>query len=292
MNHLPGVPIQRGEVGRPRNGSSRRVITRILDNNGNTSDGLGQDGNGVDEFKGFNVLSYALEIPLTSLPSIPYNAPRTGPSTGVGVYASVSRPRITIRSTTGDPQHVLPFIQVNRMGNPLLNEAFIGLRDKDNYNRTSPPGDAAMFSSYALNPELAFLINFVFGTSFPTTGRTDLKEFYIPDVIKVDTTTPPVRMPGEPGFNRHSGFGGDVTSGVGGIKFSGWPNGRRLGDDVADIALTAIASGPTYTPIIPVGDNAPYNDQVYNSTFPYSATPHSGPRHSKDSGVNVSCPCP
>ena len=63
----------------------------------------------------------------------------------------------------------------------------------------------------------------------------------------------------------------------------GWPNGRRFGDDVVDVALTAIASGPTYSTVTVVGDNIAANDQVYNSTFPYAGTPHSGTRNRKDS---------
>ena len=65
-------------------------------------------------------------------------------------------------------------------------------------------------------------------------------------------------------------------------KSSGWPNGRRLGDDVADIALTAIASGPTYSTVTVLGDNVTANDQFYNQVFPYSGTPHSGTNNRKD----------
>ena len=64
---------------------------------------------------------------------------------------------------------------------------------------------------------------------------------------------------------------------------SGWPNGRRLGDDVVDIALTAIASGPSYSTITIVGDNIEKNDVPYHQVFPYLATPHSGTNNSKDS---------
>jgi hypothetical protein len=111
---------------------------RILDNNGSLSDGLGQDGNGVDGFKGYNVLSYGLQIPVSALPSIPYQAPFFGEARGVGVYASVSRPRVTLRRTDAEPVNSGPFIQVNRLANPLFNEVLVALKDKDNYNRTSP----------------------------------------------------------------------------------------------------------------------------------------------------------
>lgn len=260
---------------------------RILDNNGNGGDGLGQDGNGPDDFKGFNVLSYCIQIPVSDLPAIQYTPVFAnfgglgGATQGVGVYASVSRPRITLRSSNGAPTSSGPWVQVNRMGNPLFNEVLVALRDKDNYNRTSPTGDAA-FATYALNPELPVLLNAVFGTSFVTTGRADLEAVYIPDVLRVDTTTDPVRVPGDEGFSRFSFAGGDVTTGPNGARAGGWPNGRRQGDDVVDIALTAVASGPSFATITVVGDNVAGNDQVFHTTFPYLATPHSGADHRYD----------
>lgn len=254
----------------------------------------GTPGVGVDGFKGYNVLHYAIVIPLSDLPSFDYQAPFTnggapgvGARNGVGVYASVSRARITLRSTTGDPRPSGPFIQVNRLANPLFNEVLVAIRDKDRYNRTAPTGDA-QFAKYALNPEIAVLINTVYGTNFATTGRTDLAAVYINDVIRVDTTTTPARVPGEPGFNRLSFLGADVVTKSDGTAIpGGWPNGRRFGDDVVDIALTAVASGPDYTTVTLVGDNIATNDQLYNRVFPYAATPHAGPRNSKDSGPNV-----
>ena len=261
---------------------------RILDNNGNGADGLGQDGGGVDGFKGFNVLHYGIVIPVSTLPSIAYTGALQPAGSGVGVYASVSRPRVTLRQTNGPDIPSGPFIQVNREANPLFNEVLVALADKDNYNRSSPTVDAAQFARYALNPEIAVLINAVFGTSFVTSGRADLQAVFIPDVIRVNTTTGAVPVAGEAGFNRLSFIGGDtVLNGSGAAIPAGWPNGRRFGDDVVDIALTAVASGPTFATITVLGDNAAANDQVYNRTFPYAATPHSGPRNKKDSGPNL-----
>ena len=142
---------------------------RILDNDGDPNDGLGQDGNGVDGFKGFNVLHYAIVIPLKKLPSFPYTGALQPPSYGVGVYASVSRPRVTLRSSTGGNTDSGPYIQVNREANPFFNEGLVALADKDNYNRALPTADAANFAKYALHSELAVLINTVFGTNFQTT---------------------------------------------------------------------------------------------------------------------------
>jgi hypothetical protein len=260
---------------------------RILDNDGDPNDGLGQDGNGVDGFKGFNVLHYGLEIPVNALPSYCYTGALQPPGKGVGVYASVSRPRVTLRGSQPD-QSRGPFVQVNREANPLFNEVLVALADKDNYNRTSPIVDPVEYATYALNPEIAVLINATFGTDFQTTGRVDLQAVYVPDVIRVNTTTGAVPVSGEAGFNRLSFIGGDTVADEKGNQIpSGWPNGRRLGDDVVDIALTAVASGPDFTTITVVGDNAAANDQLYNQTFPYAATPHAGPRNTKDSGPNV-----
>ena len=252
---------------------------------------FGQTGNGVDGFKGYNVLHYAIEIPLSDLPTFAYQAPFTnggapgvGARMGLGVYASVSRPRVTLRMTNGDNVNSGPYIQVDREANPLFNEALVAIRDKDNYNRDLPTSDATRYQKYALNSELAALINKVYGTTFATTGRTDLAAVYIPDVIRIDTTTGPVRASGEGGFSRLGFIGGDtLTNGAGATVPGGWPNGRRLGDDVIDIALTAIASGPSYSKVTLVGDNIDHNDQVYNMTFPYAGTPNAGTHNSKDS---------
>jgi hypothetical protein len=258
------------------------------------ADGHGQTGNGVDGFKGYNVLVYALQIPLSQLPSLPYTFALPGGvggnQQGVGVYASVSRPRTTLRSSTGAPESGGPFIQVNRMGNPLFNESLVALKDKDNLNRTDPTVDATQFKTYANQPELAALINATFGTNFATTGRADLVAVFIPEVLRVNTRTGPVPVAGKTGFNRLSVLGGDTVKDSGGLTIpSGWPNGRRLGDDVIDIALTVIANGPTFTnnPPFLLGDNINANDQVFNCVFPYAATPWGGTRNSKDSGPNV-----
>ena len=169
-------------------------------------------------------------------------------------------------------------MQVSRLGNPLFTEGLVAFADKDRFNRT-PASQDAQFAKYARNPELATLINAVYGTSFVATNRSDLEKIFIPEVLRVATTTDPVRLSGQAGFSRLGFIGGDTTNGVS----SGWPNGRRLGDDVVDIALTAIASGPAYSTITVVGDNVAANDEPYNQVFPYLATPHSGTNNSKDS---------
>ncbi|MDX1932469.1 MAG: DUF4331 domain-containing protein [Capsulimonadales bacterium] len=282
--------------------------SRIVDNDTDRTNGfafgnlgglptLGQRGGGVDGFKGFNVLVYAIQIPISDLPAISYTPVFAGAfgtsaeaTRGVGVFATVSRPRITLRSEIGAPVSTGAWVQVNRLGNPLFNEVLVALRDKDRFNRTQPRDDVANgFETYALNPEVAVGINaLLFGTDGTTplaiSGRTDLRAVYIPDVLRVSTQTDPVRLPGTAGFSRFGFLGGDTVSEPGGqVRSGGWPNGRRLGDDVVDIALTAVASGPTYASPIIVGDNADMNDLPYHQVFPYSATPHAGASNRKDS---------
>ena len=258
--------------------------SRILDNNGSLANGLGQDGGGFDDFKGFNVLHYGIVIPLANLSqTFTYTGALQPQSTGVGVYASVSRQRTTLRTPTSADASSGAWVQVNRLANPLFNEALVAHAAKDVYNRTSPTQDAATFTTYANTSELAVLINATYGTTFQTTNRADLVGIYIPDVIRVNTTTGATKVAGETGFNRLSFIGGDTIANGANLQIpAGWPNGRRFGDDVTDIALTAIASGPSFSTITPVGDNIAANDQVYNRTFPYAGTPHSGVRNSKD----------
>ena len=251
---------------------------------------------GKDVQAGFNIHLMALEIPVSEL---------GGDMQVVGVYATTSRKKITILR---DDEHshssrsAGQWVQVARQGNPLFNEGLVAIADKDLYSRTSPSEDQKLFAKYALSPELAKLINLIlFGGSGPApeSNRTDIAGIFIPDLIKVDLSTGPARLggngttsganPNDPGFSRLSIFGGDtLTSAIqpgfgGGVVPGGWPNGRRFGDDVVDIAVTALISDlRTSPPTIrgPAGDNVDWNDVAYNKVFPYESTPQNGRNHS------------
>lgn len=249
-----------------------------------------------DSQGGFNVHTIALNIPLDEL---------GGPQQVAGVYATTSRRSVSVLPQGGGPPELMgPFVQVGRQGNPLFCEALIAIEDKDLYNRTTPERDQELFSQYALNPELAGLINaIVFGGNGPAieTNRTDLAAIFIPDMIKVDLSTGPARLAGPPddeGFSRLGVFGGDVLvsdiqPGFPGFPAGtipgGWPNGRRFGDDVLDIAITAVISDLRNDPLVingPAGDSVDANDISYNKVFPYAATPLNGRSHLHN-GVNV-----
>lgn len=248
-------------------------------------------GQGFDSQGGFNVHTMVLNIPLEEI---------GGDRQIVGVYATTSRRQVSILTRVDDPILQGRFVQLARQGNPLFNEGLVAIQDKDRYSRTSPETDSTLFKKYALNPELAALLNaLVFGSDVaPTTNRTDIAGLFIPDLIKVDLSTGPARLggggpthpttPDDPGFSRLGIFGGDtlttrVQSGFGGGRIpGGWPNGRRFGDDVLDIAVSALISDLRVNPPIirgPAGDNVDGNDIAYNKVFPYAATPLNGRNH-------------
>ncbi|TAL01343.1 MAG: DUF4331 domain-containing protein, partial [Verrucomicrobia bacterium] len=246
---------------------------------------------GKDSQGGFNLHLMALEIPVSEL---------GGDQQVVGVYATTSRKQIRILRPDGN-QNAGRWVQVARQGNPLFNEGLVAIADKDLYSRTSPSQDSKLFRKYAETPELAHLLNaLVLGGALPSieTNRTDIAGIYIPDLIKCDLSTSKVRFagggashptnPDDAGYSRLGIFGGDtltstVQAGFGnGTVPGGWPNGRRFGDDVVDIAVTALISD-LRGPIIvrgPAGDNVDHNDMAYNKVFPYESTPQNGRNHS------------
>ncbi|MBC7794130.1 MAG: DUF4331 domain-containing protein, partial [Clostridia bacterium] len=273
-------------------------------------------GNSFDSQGGYNLHMIVLEIPVSDL---------GGDQQNVGVYATTSRRATTVltdgrgsagSATTG------AWVQVGRQGNPLFCEAFIAIKDKDLYNRTKPTSDAALFKTYADNPELATLINALVlkANVAPTTGRADLAAIFIPDVIKVDLSTARARLAGggaanatladDAGYSRLSIFGGDVLeSPVAGHPFrlpgsaigadatksyvpGGWPNGRRFGEDVIDIGVTAIISDLRSIPLTIRSadgiDNVSTNDTILNKVFPYTGTPHNGRNYEHNPRAGVS----
>ena len=247
---------------------------------------------GKDSQGGFNIHLMSLSIPMSEI---------GGTNQVVGVYASTSRRQISVLRSNRNSNSGR-FVQVARQGNPLFNEGLVAIEDKDIYNRSSPSVDSRLFRKYAETPELAKLINLlVFGGSGPAieTNRTDISGIFIPDMIKVDLSTPSCRLagggashatvPDDAGFSRLGIFGGDVLQsavqdpfGNGGLIPGGWPNGRRFGDDVVDIAVSALISdlrGPLVIRVADGIDGVSANDAVYSKVFPYESTPQNGRNH-------------
>ena len=226
-----------------------------------------------DSQSGFNVQTIVLNIPITTL----------GGAKISGVYATTSRAILPASLSSIDPNEAatlradpaaligltpgeLFLKQVGRQGNPLFCEIFVAEIDKDRYNQTKPTLDAVLFAKYADSPEVARRLNLT-----PIPGL--LHTIFVPDLIKVDLTTPPARLAGSPDFNRLSVFGGDVlrSTAQGRDIPGGWPNGRRFGDDVENIGLIALGANPNLN-----SSRVTHNDITYNDVFPYAATPHNG----------------
>ena len=199
----------------------------------------------------------------------------TPPSNVVGVWASTERRKLQVTDTRGE-EGKGDYVQVSRLGNPLVNEVVIPLGLKDKFNRTKPADDAANFGQFVVEPELAKLLNALFSLGVKETGRTDIVLALLQgvpdlnrqsgkpvDTLKINLATPPSATP-----NRFGVIGGDVA---------GFPNGRRLADDVVDIELRVVAGVLLDPPnTTPLGDGVDTNDKPFSNKFPYVASPTSG----------------
>jgi len=263
---------------------------------------------GVDATKGYNVHTVAIQVPKTQLtrdasnPADPMDARSV-----IGVWASASRQKARIlpsRTSTGTPGvSAGPFIQVSRLGNPLINELFIPLGKKDSWN-ASHPSDDKQFAQYYVNPEPARLLRLLYPAALPNVPLppdrprndivaallTGIPSGLIPgfqnftgqtqaDMIRLNIAIPPSNSP-----NRLGLIGGDPA---------GFPNGRRIDafDDIVDIYLRVAAGAvyplidPTFTPdgaVGLLGDGLQNNDIEYLNSFPYLAHPHEGYEHHHD----------
>jgi hypothetical protein len=170
-------------------------------------------------------------------------------------------------------------VQVSRLGAPLVNEVVIGLGDKDKFNATKPTGDTA-FLNYVTNPTLPVLFNALYGIPLAPTPRNDLVAVFLTGVAGLNKPANPNQVPCEmlrlnlaiaPAArpNRFGVIAGDVA---------GFPNGRRLADDVVDIeervAAGVLVPGFNNAPANQLGDGVDANDLPYLPYFPYVALPH------------------
>ena len=253
-----------------------------IDKPGRPNIGLGNQGGGKDDVSTYNTHSFVLQVPEAEVTRD--HKPVSGPGGSnavVGVWASTERKRISVRKHHGKAHVKHHWVQVSRLGNPLINEVIIPISQKDKFNRTSPEDDAKNFGKYALNPEPARLLNALFSLGVKETNRTDIVQALLTgvpgltqisknaapaDTLKLNLGVPPAATE-----NRFGVLGNDTA---------GFPNGRRLADDVTDIELRVI--GGALLPAnqggkqLPLGDGVDQNDKPFRSTFPYVATPRDG----------------
>jgi hypothetical protein len=255
---------------------------------------------GRDALANYNTHSIVLQVPIGNVTQ--------GPNPTVGIYATASRQKVSVLKDDGTVDTNGPWVQVSRLGNPLINEVLIPLGKKDYWNREDPWNDS-QFAQYYTTPEVAHLENLLYGAPpgghtggalapIGETGRTDLALILLTgvpglnytgatqsDLLRLNTSIKPGVQGACPGGTASNAAPDRL--GVLAGDLCGYPNGRRLGDDVIDIDLRAIAQGygsflngafglPNLSPNNLVGDGVDANDVPFQSSFPYVADPHQG----------------
>jgi hypothetical protein len=251
---------------------------------------------GVNGLQGLNVHSIALQVPIRDLTRQgTHPTDVNDPHSVIGVWASASRQKSRVHDDrTNQWTGHGPWRQVSRLGNPLFNEVIVPMAEKDRWNHTDPHDDAD-FTKYVLHPELAGLLPVLYPGVFPklaayTKPRADLDAILmtgIPkgvvpgfqnytgkvqaDMLRLNVAVPPSAKPNPIGL-----IAGDAA---------GFPNGRRLTDDIIAIELRAVAGAtiplvdPGFTPdaaAAVLADGTSNTNLPLTTSFPYLGTPAGG----------------
>ncbi len=235
-----------------------------------------------DTLAGFNVNTMALQVPMG-------NVAKGGDASAhpiIGVWSTASRKSLRVQDPDGGLSSRGDFVQVSRLGNPLVNEVVIPYKDKDKFNASRPVDDGQFLRSVN-KPELPGLIELIYAVPAPdsddtTPGiqRDDLIQVFLTGVptlnqpknvvaseqLRLNMSIPPCE---DGPCAEHSDLGvigGDVA---------GYPNGRRLTDDVIDISLQVVEGELLGSPN-DLGDGVGANDVGFLDSFPYVAYAHSG----------------
>ena len=284
-----------------------QIFDLVNGNAGNMSGGRVDLVGAVDQGKNIvgnkNITTIALEVPASCIN-------RSG-STIVAGWTTASMRQARVINPTGTfaqpTREGGPWVQVSRLGMPLVNEVVIGLKDKNKFNNSEPKDDG-QFADYVTNPTLPELLEILFSAAVPSVQapnvfpRTDLITVFLTGVPTVNNTGATlfeaVRLnTGVPATSRaaQSTFGAvtcfdppaNVTVGPtlnlarGGCDPAGFPNGRRPGDDVVDIALRTVmgfllSANDAPGRALPLVDGANLSATAFGNTFPYLNTPVPG----------------
>jgi hypothetical protein len=254
-----------------------------------------------------NITSLALEVPADCLTA------GTDPVIGAWTTASMRQSRVLNPSPQGPVASSMTkgpaveggaWVQVSRLGSPLVNEVVIGITDKDKFNASQPKDDVANFGTYVLYPTLPVLVNVLFGVPAPATPRNDLLAAFVTGVTATVngesfkyTAPATLSTPGEM-LRLNTAVGITPVASQKDLGFldcdlGGFPNGRRPIDDVVDIELTVAEGALTgtnglqtcdvsgATPTVKnagavVNDGALPNIAAYLTAFPYLNNPRAG----------------
>ncbi|MDP9365284.1 MAG: DUF4331 domain-containing protein, partial [Chloroflexota bacterium] len=249
----------------------------------------GSTSGGIDALGGFNVQTIAIQIPIAQLRNdgvVPTDP--TDPGAIIGVWSTTSRFSTTVIDTDGTRTGQGDLVQVSRLGNPLVNEVVVPLALKDVFNASQPVNDAQFLPavlnpSETLEPSLPEALTLLLGVDVPEGDREDLVQVFLtgvpglnqpPDVVPSELARLNLAIPPSAAENPLGVLGGDTA---------GFPNGRRLGDDVVDIELRVVAGalveGFNVAPNNQLGDGVSANDLPFLPQFPFAATPHQGFDH-------------
>ncbi|PYN80135.1 MAG: hypothetical protein DMD97_03940 [Candidatus Rokuibacteriota bacterium] len=262
-------------------------------------------GPGVDGVGGFNTHSIVIQVPIDQL-TRNHKMPRgpDDPAAVIGVYASASRQRMRVLRDDGSIQNGERWVQVSRLAEPLINELIIPLGMKDFWNRSDPAHDER-FAQFYRSPELARVVNVLYGDALVALGGAPARTTNRDDLVLILLTGVP--LPGGHNLNSTGKTKADLIRlntaiapthpvgqgdplGVLNGDLAGFPNGRRLEDDVTDIELRAVADGygtllnglfglPNHSPNNQIGDGVNQNDVPFLEHFPYVGTPNQGYAH-------------
>jgi hypothetical protein len=234
---------------------------------------------GDDTLAGFNVNTLALQVPKDMLA----DGSDAEENPIVGVWSTASRKGLDVRKTRKGRRVSNDYRQVSRLGMPLVNEVVIPLKDKDAWNASQPRQDA-QFGEYVVDPELPKLIEAIYGDATgleaPEAPRDDLVSVFLtgvdglnkPDkvrpseMIRLNMSIPPCEPAECEDYSTLGVIGGDIA---------GYPNGRRLADDVIDISLQVVMGELVGQPN-DLGDAVDANDFDFGDSFPYVSLPTAG----------------
>jgi hypothetical protein len=249
---------------------------------------------GQDTLAGYNVNTIALQVPFKDV-ALNGDVKR---NPVIGVWSTADRAKVRVTGSTPSRSPDADRVQVSRLGNPLVNEVVVPAGLKDAFNALSPDKDASIpqVVNRVTDPEVPHLVQSIYGIPAPATPRNDLSEIFLTglttkangpikvnlnsqmnnadvkaaafrpsEMLRLNLSTPVTAKP-----NRLGVLGGDLQ---------GFPNGRRLTDDVVDIELQALegaAQTGKLVDALAAGDKVDANDHPFGDTFPYVALPNTG----------------